>query len=171
VKETQMTTIPSHQTLVLRTGDKELPAPGRWTLHPASFVGVSTHRGPTRTSVSDGSLDVREPPARSILAITAWDGDRTLRLTASTVGVEADGHGFSRWQLVGVLDDGTARAVDLTLTYRGVRRFGENAWAWFTGEAVAATVGHPRRARRGEPRVVFDLLFNAPVMAEPATAA
>ena len=74
-----------------------------------------------------------------------------------------DGHGLSTWQLTGTLEDGTtAHDVDVTMSYHGVRRRSDVAWAWFTGRARHAATSPRLPRRRGELTVVLDLLFNAP---------
>jgi hypothetical protein len=158
-----MIAIPGSSLLVQQHGDAELPGTGQWPLHRASFVGMSSRRDQVQLSVQDGSLNLTEPPDRSTLAITAARGDRGFRLRASTVGFRADGHGFSRWRLDGVVADGTTRhAIRLDMTYHGVRRSGDRAWAWFTGHAVTAPATGRFWHRQAALVVVLDLLFDAP---------
>lgn len=158
-----MIAIPDSSSLVQRRGDAELPAAGRWQLHRSSFVGVSSRRGELQVLVRNGSLDVTDPADRSTLAINAARGARGFGLRASTVGFRADGHGFSRWRLDGFVDDGATRyAVQLDMTYHGVRRSGDRAWAWFTGQAVTTPATRRFRPRKTAPLVVLDLLFDAP---------
>ena len=124
-------------SLILRHGDAELPADGRWTLHRASFVGISTRRNRRRLTVADGSLTIIAPPGESTLVITAALDEQWMRLTASTVAVDAERFGFSRWQLNGTVDDGTSRhAIELAMTYHGVHGQHEAARAWFTGRGT-----------------------------------
>jgi hypothetical protein len=131
------TTITNRLSLVQRRGDAELPANGRWTLHRASFVGISTRRHRRQLSVADGSLTIVGPPDQSTLVITAALAQQWMRLTASTVAVDADGFGFSRWQLNGTVDDGTTRhPSELDIRYHGVHGRGDQARAWFTGRAA-----------------------------------
>ena len=57
-----MIVTPHRSSLVQRYGGAELPATGLWTLHRTSFVGISTRRGAHRLRVSDGALNITEPP-------------------------------------------------------------------------------------------------------------
>ena len=156
-------TTPTCTSLVQRLGDAELPTTGRWTLHRASYVGISAGRDRIQPQVSDGSFTITHPPAHSNLAINAVRGDRRIRLIASTVGLHAAADGFSCWHLVGTVDDGiTHHDVELAMMYHGVRRRGSEAWAWYTGRAVTPTATRRLRPRRAELTVVLDLLFNAP---------
>jgi hypothetical protein len=151
-------------SLIQRRGDAELPANGHWALHQVSFVGVSNLHDRLQLPVSNGMLSIADPPHPSSLTIVAARDDRWIRLTASTLAIHPDGHGLSTWQLTGTLDDGTtAHDVDVTMSYHGVRRRSDHAWAWFTGRARKAATPPRLLRRRGELTVVLDLLFNAPV--------
>jgi hypothetical protein len=81
------------------------------------------------------------------------------------VAIHSDPEGFSRWQLHGTLDDGsTSENVDLSITYHGVRRRGDRAWAWFTGRATTECANDRRfRGSRSGRTVLLDLLFDAPM--------
>lgn len=155
-----MTTTLNPTSLIQRRGNAELPTGGLWTLHGASFVAISTRRHRARLSVSEGSLRITDPPATSTLSLAAVLDDRCLRLVASTVVVEADAHGFSSWHLVGTVDAGNRdHAVEVALSYHGVRRRGDQAWAWFTGQAATPTPGRRWRRRRAGFSLELDLLF------------
>jgi hypothetical protein len=165
-----MITRPHSMSLIQRCGDAELPATGHWTLHRASFVAISIRRHQLQLAVCDGSLTVADPPDRSTLAITAAQGDREIALTASTVGLEADRHGFSRWQLTGIVEDGSTRhTIRLDMAYHGVRRVGDQAWAWFSGRATTPRETRRPWSRRAGVVVVVDLLFSAPTAAAAAS--
>jgi hypothetical protein len=157
------TTTTNRLSLVQRRGDAELPANGRWTLHRASFVGISTRRHRRQLSVADGSLTIVGPPDQSTLVITAALAQQWMRLTASTVAVDADGFGFSRWQLNGTVDDGTTRhPSELDIRYHGVHGRGDQARAWFTGRAATPSGTYRFRYRRFQLDIVLDLLFDPP---------
>jgi hypothetical protein len=150
-------------SLIQRHDNAELPAVGHWMLHRASFVGLTDRTATFRPSVSDGSLRVTEEPTMSRLDIRAGLGDRRIQISASPARVAADNHGFSRWELVGTVDDGIARhEVELTLSYRGVRRRGDRAWAWFLGQGRSIATSRRWLRRRAVLHVVLDLLFVAP---------
>ena len=158
-----MHTASYRSSLIQRHGDAELPADGRWTLHRASFVGISTRRNRRQLTVADGSLTIIAPPGESTLVITAALGEQWIRLTASTVAVDADRFGFSRWQLNGTIDDGTTRhPIELGMTYHGVHGQHDAARAWFTGRATNPTVHRRFLPRRTQLDVVLDLLFDPP---------
>jgi hypothetical protein len=150
-------------SLIQRLGGVELPAPGRWTLHRSSFVGISNGRHRSQVAVSDGLLTIADPPEGSSIEILTAQSERSIRLTASMEAIREDPDGFSCWQLRGAVEDGVSRhPVDLTLTYHGVRRRGDRAWAWLTGRA--ATPRPQNRVWRRPPALsmVLDLLFDAP---------
>jgi hypothetical protein len=160
-----MTTIPiTNAQLIQRRGDAELPANGNWMLHRASFVGVSTLNHRLQLRVSDGVMKVAEAGRPSTLTIVAAQDGRWLRLVASTVTIDADRDGLSTWHLTGTVDDdGGRREVEVQLTYHGVRRRGDQAWAWFTGRVRRAATPPRLLRRRGELTIVLDLLFHGPL--------
>jgi hypothetical protein len=161
-----MTLILDYSSLVQRLDDAELPAAGHWDLHRVSYLGISSGRERLPLSISEGTLTITDPPQESTLAINAASADRWIRLDASTVAIHADPDGFSRWQLAGTLEEGTtSEPIDVSITYHGVRRRGDRAWAWFTGRAT--TCSHERRFRgsRSGRTVLLDLLFDAPTSA------
>jgi hypothetical protein len=159
---------PTIASLVQRRAGIELPAAGHWTLHRSSFVGLTIGRHRGQIAVTDGSLTITDPPERSTVTISAAQDEHWIRLTASTVEVQADPDGFSRWQLSGAADDGTSlHPIELHMTYHGVRRRGDMAWAWFTGRAIVPTPARRFRRQRPELSVVLDLLFNSPAAGTP----
>jgi hypothetical protein len=164
-----MPTTSHRSSLIQRHGDAELPADGRWTLHRASFVGISTRRSRRQLTVADGWLTIIAPPGESTLFITAALDEQWIRLTASTVAVDADRFGFSRWQLNGTVDDGTTRhPIELGMTYHGVHGQHDAARAWFIGRATKPTVQHRFLPRRAQLDVVLDLLFDPPTTLDAA---
>ena len=164
---TTTTTTIDRRSLIQRRGEAELPANGHWELHRVSYVGYSHLHDQLQLPVSHGLLSITDPPQAPNLTIVAAHHDHWFRLTASTTAILPDPHGLSTWQLTGTLDDGTTRhAVDVAMTYHGVRRRSDEAWAWFTGR-VRKSATPPRLLRkRGELAVVLDLLFNAPLSVE-----
>jgi hypothetical protein len=160
-----MTMIPiTNARLIQRRGDAEIPANGNWVLHRASFVGDSTLNHRLQLRVSDGVLKIAEAGRPSTLTIVAAQDGRWLRLVASTVTIGADRDGLSTWHLTGTVDgDGGRREVEVQLTYRGVRRRGDQAWAWFTGRVRRAATPPRLLRRRGELTIDLDLLFHGPL--------
>lgn len=155
-------TSPAASALVQHDGTIELPAVGRWGLHRTSCVYVAVGRRLVRLPVTDGWLDVGPPRCRSTLVIVAGDDRRTIRLDAHTMTVRGDHNGLSRWPLTGIADDhGTSRDVDVGLSYHGVHRNGDAAWARFTGTAQSP----PDAGRWRRPAglaLTLDLLLAAP---------
>ena len=165
-----MPTTSHRSSLIQRHGDAELPADGRWTLHRASFVGITARRSQRQLTVADGSLTIIAPPGESTLVITAALDEQWMRLTASTVAVDADRFGFSRWHLNGTADDGRTRhTIELGMTYHGVHGQHDGTRAWFTGRATNSTVHHRLVPWGTQLDVVLDLLFDPPTTPNAAT--
>ena len=165
-----MPTTSHRSSLIQRHGDAELPADGRWTLHRASFVGITTRRNQRQLTVADGSLTIIAPPGESTLVITAALGEQWIRLTASTVAV--DGRPLRVLPLATErhIDDGSTRhPIELGTTYHGVHGQRDGTRAWFTGRATNSTVHHRLVPWGTQLDVVLDLLFDPPTTPNAAT--
>jgi hypothetical protein len=162
---------PTH-SLIQRRGAAELPASGIWSLHQSSHVSVSSGASRRRLAVSAGTLVVAGDPERSSLTIVAGADGRHVNLTALADVIHADAQGFSRWKLTGTLMDGSARhRIEMGMSYHGVHRRADQAWAWFTGRASTPLTRRGLRRARPDLTLEFDLLFDAPVLVPAHLAA
>lgn len=78
-----------------------------------------------------------------------------LRLQATGAFAGPDGNGLARWDLDGIIEDGstTIQPISGGLRYHGVYRRGTDAWAWLNGSLTTTTRGRPSRLD-----IVFDLI-------------
>jgi hypothetical protein len=165
VSTARTATVRTRPLLVRRIDGAEVPAAGIWDVATSSGFAIAATNGsaPAPLRIVDGSLTVDPRPEESALELR-FDGGLHLKVSPASIRVPGNAHGLSDWPLTGVVGGaGEDLAVSLVLSYHGVFRYGDNAWARFAGVGSAAATDTTRRLGRGRKRaVVADLLFAAP---------